>query len=123
MGLLKFLFGKRPIKNNKDDLPPLFYGGDALSPKTAAILNCASMRSAYQLMDRFVSKQHGQKGVNWEPCMSYFVDDPSVPPYTIRAFSITVNQDKSLTYFFNVSTPINETKALMKVMGHNPDIT
>ena len=116
MGLFGKLFGKKsPLPKNQDAFTPI-YGGDALSPQTAAIVNCASMPAANRLIDRFISERHGQKDIDWNRGIEFFVNDPGIPEFTVRAFGVTLKSDKNLTYFFNVSQPINATKDLIMMM-------
>ena len=50
MGFIDSLFGRKSASKETNKLPPI-YGGDALSPNTAAVINCASMDLANHLID------------------------------------------------------------------------
>ena len=103
-----------------DKMPPI-YGGDGTTAKTAATINCAAMTTAHHLIDRFISERHGQKGVDWRRGVEFFVNEPSIPDFTVRAFVIKTTSGQSYTYYFNVARPMSATKHLMKMMGQIPD--
>ena len=110
MGLLNFLFcKKRPSAREFDKFPPV-YGGDAMEPQTAAIINCASMVTAQHIIDHFISECHGKKDEDWRRNIEYFVNEEEIPEFTIRAIVITTPSRENLTYYFNIARPINATK-------------
>lgn len=121
MGLLDMLFGKKSLSLKEMDKMPPIYGGDASSFQTAATINCAAMSTAHHLIDRFISKRHGQKDVEWKRETEFFVNEPNIPKFTVRAFVVTTTSDESHTYYFNMARPMNANKKLMKMMGQMPD--
>jgi len=121
MGLFDTLFGKKSASPKEMDKMPPIYGGDAMSPQTAATINCAAMSTAHHLIDRFISERHGQKDIDWKRGIEFFVNEPGIPEFTVRAFAVTTTSGESYTYYFNVARPMNATKKLMKMMGQMPD--
>lgn len=121
MGLFDTLFAKKSASLKEMDKMPPIYDGDATSPQTAATLNCAAMDTAHQLIDRFISERHGKKDIDWKPEIEFFVNEPGISEFTVRAFSITTTSGGIYTYYFNVVRPMNATKKLMKMMGQIPD--
>ena len=112
----KWLFGNifSPPKE-KDNKPPV-YGGDAESPQTAATINCYSMPAANRLIDRFISKERGEKDVDWKRNIEYFVDKPEITEFTIRAIGITTASGESRTSYFDVSQPMGASMNLIGLM-------
>ena len=121
MGLFDKLFGKKPLSLREMNKMPPIHGGDATSPRTAAIINCASMDTAHGLTDRFMSERHGKKDVDWKPKVDFFVNESGIPEATVRAHTIITTDGASHTYYFDVSRPMKGTAALMKMMGITPD--
>lgn len=121
MGLFKTIFGKKTNSlNDLRKMPPV-YGGDAQSVKTAAIINCAAMSTANDLINHFISELHGQKDADWKRSVEFFVNDSCVPEYTVRAIGVNLVTGEKITYFFNLARPMSATKKLMKAMGMIPD--
>ena len=121
MGLFDMLFGeKSPLPKETDKMPPI-YGGDATSAETAATINCAAMSTAHLIIESFICKHHGQKNTDWKPEIDFFVNKPSIPEFTVRAFTVTTKSDERHTFYFNVARPMSTTKKLMKMMGKMPD--
>ena len=121
MGLLKTIFGKKTSSSKDFEKMPPVYGGDAKSIKTAAIINCAAMSTAHNLIDHFISKLHGQKDSDWKRSVEHFVNDPCVPEFTVRAIGVNLTSGEKITYFFNLARPMSATKKLMKAMGKMPE--
>ena len=92
-----------------------------MSSQTAATINCAAMSTAHLLIDGFISERHGQKDTDWKRGIEFFVNEPGIPKFTVRAFGITTKSGENQTYFFNVERPMNATKKLIKMMGLLPD--
>jgi len=121
MGLFERIFGKKaPSSTDLEKNPPI-YGGDARSINSPAIINCAAMSTAHHLIDRFISELHGQKDADWTRSVEYFVNDPNVPEFTVRAIGVKSTAGESITYFFNLARPMSATKKLMKALGKMPD--
>lgn len=114
MGLFDALFGKKSPSKSK--LPPI-YRGDGFSFQTPAIVNCASMSMANRLIDQFISQRHGQKDVDWERQIEFFVNAQGIPKFTVRAIGVKANTGQGPTYYFNVARPMNATKKLMGMDG------
>ena len=114
MGFLDRLFGKSSSKSEQT-----IYGGDGLTPETAAIVNCASLKMANLIMDNFISKKHGKKDHNWKWTVScsLSVDGPS-----IRRIVISTTDVENISYYFNVDRPEKATDALLKELGLYPKI-
>ena len=53
--------------------------------------------------------------------IEFFVNEPGIPEFTVRAFADTTASGESHTYYFNEARPMNATKKLMKMMGQMPD--
>lgn len=123
MGLLKRMFGKKTTSLRDLGNNPPIYGGDAKSIKSAAIINCAAMSTAHHLIDRFISELHGQKDSDWTRGIEYFVNDPNVPEFTVRAIGVNSKAGEKTIYFFNVARPMSATKKLLKTLGKFPDET
>ena len=125
MWLFDLLFGKKPPKKlppilGKDDIPTIC-GGDALSVETPATINCAAMSTAHFLINKFISERHGQKDTDWGAECEFFVNEPNIPKFTVRAFGISTKSGETCTYYFDVARPMNATKKLIKMMGLLPD--
>ena len=121
MGLFDMLFGKKsPSPKEMNKMPPI-YGGDATSPLNPATINCAAMSLAHHLIDRFISERHGQKDIDWKRGIEFFVNEPGIPEFTVRAFAVSTTSGESRTYYFNVARPMNATGKMMKMMGQMPD--
>jgi hypothetical protein len=119
------LFRKKPTDKfpsilTEDDIPTIC-GGDALSVETPATINCAAMSTAHLLINKFISERHGQKDTDWEAECEFFVNEPNIPKFTVRAFGITTKSGGTYTYYFDVARPMNATKRLVKMMGLLPD--
>jgi hypothetical protein len=121
MGLFDTIFGKKSLSPKEMDKMPAIYGGDATSPQTAATINCAAMSTAHHLIDRFISERHGQKDIDWKRGIEFFVNEPGIPEFTVRAFGVATTSGESHTYYFNVGRPMDATKKLLKMMGQMPD--
>jgi len=111
MGIFSRLFGNRLKPKDKDDAPPI-YGGNGSSPDDAAVVNCASMSIAHHLIDKFISERHGEKAVDWDRGAEYFVNEPDIPEFTVRAITVNTIANESPTYFFDISRPISAAKKL-----------
>ena len=92
-----------------------------MSSQTAATINCAAMSTAHLLIDGFISERHGQKDTDWKRGIEFFVNEPNIPEFTVRAFGMTTKSGERYTYYFNVGRPMNATKKLMKMVGQIPD--
>ena len=117
MRLFDMLFGMKSHSPKEMGKMPPIYGGDATSAQTAATVNCAAMSTANSLIDSFISKRHGQKGTDWEPEINFFVNEPNIPEFTVRAFTVITKSGEGHTCYFNIARPMNATKKLMKVTG------
>jgi hypothetical protein len=89
MRLLDFLFDKKLPSAREAQNTPLIYGGDGMSEKTAAVVNCGSMGYAKLLIDQFISEQLGQKDTDWKHLAAAFVKPPGLPEFTVRAIGVT----------------------------------
>jgi hypothetical protein len=101
--------------DERDKLPPV-YGGDAVSPGTAATINCYSMSAANRLIDRFIAERHGERDTDWKREIEYFVNESEITEFTIRAIGIVTASDEKHTYYFDVSQPMEASMNLVKVM-------
>ena len=79
------------------------------------------MSTAHHLIDRFISELHGQKDSDWTRGIEYFVNDPHMPEFTVRAISVNSMAGEKIIYFFNVARPMSTTKKLLKTLGKIPD--
>jgi hypothetical protein len=79
------------------------------------------MSTAHHLIDHFISELHGQKDSDWTRSMEYFVSDPSLPEFTVRAIGVSLKAGEHIIYFFNVARPMNATKKLLKALGKISD--
>jgi hypothetical protein len=120
MGIFKKAFRKEmtSVKSNLNVEP--ITGGDGSTPKTAAIVNCASQGMANSLIDKFISERHGIKDTEWKHTMSFFVNEDGIPEYSVRAYGIKLQNEDTFTYYFDISRPHNnEMKMFNKLSGTN----
>jgi len=113
MGFLSRIFGNKKSHNPLDELPPL-YGGDASSPSTPVVVNCASMNSANIFINHFIKEKHGEQGTAWERGVEYFVDEEGIPEGSIRAIVVELADGTFVKYYFDISRPMNVAKKFMK---------
>ena len=117
MGLLDLFFGgKSPSPQDLDKLPPI-HGGDALSPQTAAIVNCASMNLANILINSYITERHGKMDADWKRVAESFVNQPSIPEFSVRRVSISTSSKEIYDYYFNLARPMNATQKMMASYG------
>ena len=109
MGIISRLFGG----NNKpqhDDKPPI-YGGDGLSDRSPAIINCASMAMAQALIDGFISERCGP---GFEPEIEFTLEAPDNPDKLIKMVSVTAKDGSEHKFYFDLSRPV---AVAMKMSG------
>lgn len=109
MGIISQLFGGRS-KQQHDDQPPI-YGGDGLSDRSPAIVNCASMAMAQALIDGFISKKCG-KGC--ERGIEFTLESPNDPDKLVKMICVTTRDGTEHKFYFDLSRPI---AVAMKMSG------
>ena len=120
MGFFDSLFGKRSASKEANKQPPI-YGGDALSPNTAATINCASMDLANHLIDQFISERHGVMNEDWKRGMEFFVNSKDIPEFTVRSIRIESKTNSNTAYYFNIARPMNATKKLLSMLQESDE--
>lgn len=109
MGIISRLFGG----NNKpqdDDKPPI-YGGDGLSDRSPAIINCASMAMAQALIDGFILERCGPGS---ERGVELTLEAPNNPDKLIKMVSVTAKDGSGHKFYFDLSRPV---AVVMKMSG------
>lgn len=102
MGWLDSLFGKK--SQSPDDLPPT-YGGSGKSATDAVVINCASMSMANELIDRFISERHGEKGRGWIRGIELSIKHPESPAGSLKAIAVSLPGNQEEMYYFDLSRP------------------
>lgn len=101
VGFIARLLGKKG-KSEIDQMPPI-YGGDGLSERSPAIVNCASMRMAQALIDRFISEKWGQQ---WNRGVELTVADPNDASRSLRVICVVTEEGEEHRYYFDLSRPL-----------------
>jgi len=74
MNLIRKLFGMKSSRSRLTvENKPAVHGGDASSPSQAAVVNCASMAMANQLIVSYISERNGVIDVDWKRKVEFFV--------------------------------------------------
>ncbi|MEX0608812.1 MAG: hypothetical protein WD016_10690 [Balneolaceae bacterium] len=114
MGLFNKFFGSsKSNKNPLDDKPPI-YGGDGTTEENAAVINCASMGTANQLINRFIAENHGEFEKDWNRTIEHFLNSEKSTAPQIRVIGVKCSDGTSHQYYFDVSRPM---KVANKMLG------
>ena len=102
---------RRQLSVNTDREAPPIYGGDATGKDEPAIVNCASMGLANQLIDRFISERHGTQGEAWQRGAEFFVNKES--GRFIRCINVDLSNGQTTAYFFDVTRPMRVAEKML----------
>lgn len=115
MGIFKKFFGKSESnKNPLDDKPPI-HGGDGTTEENAAVINCASMRLANRLMNRFISERHGEFEKDWNRTIEFFLNSENSSIPDIRVIGVECSNGTEHKYYFDVSRPMKVANNILKL--------
>lgn len=109
MGIFSQLFGGKR-KQQHEDQPPI-YGGDGLSDRSPAIVNCASMAMAQALIDGFISEKCGE---GYERGIEFTLESPNDPDKLVKLIFVTAPDGTEHKFYFDLSRPV---AVAMKMSG------
>ncbi|EML1877568.1 TPA: hypothetical protein R2X00_005226 [Escherichia coli] len=109
MGIISRLFGGKS-KPQYDNKPPI-YGGDGLTDRSPAIVNCASMGMAQALIDGFISERCGEGS---ERGIEFTLKSPDNSEKLIKMICVTAPDGSEHKFYFDLSRPV---AVAMKMSG------
>ncbi|MDT4843922.1 hypothetical protein FQZ97_778610 [compost metagenome] len=101
MSIISRLFGGKS-KEQQDDKPPI-YGGDGLSDRSPAIVNCASMGMAQALIDGFIAERCGR---GFKRGIEFTLEAPGNPGKLIKMICATAQDGSKHKFYFDLSRPV-----------------
>ena len=110
MGIISRLFGGEK-KNEYDGKPPV-HGGDGLTDRSPAIINCASMGMAQSLIDDFISEQCDGE---WERGMEFTLSAPDDSGKLIRMISVKTTDGNECNFYFDLSRPVGVASKMLGI--------
>ena len=114
MGILGRLLGSLR-KDKPNDKPPI-YGGDGLSEASPAIVNCASMRMAHGLIDRFISEKCGD---DWERGIELTLASRGHPEKDIKMIAAKLPDGTEKQFYFDLSRPVGVSMKMNRQQAKN----
>jgi hypothetical protein len=101
MGIISQLLGGKS-KERHDDQPPI-YGGDGLSYRSPAIVNCASLGMAQVLIEGFISGRCGQV---WEREIEFTLKASDDPSKLVKMICVKAQDGTEHNFYFDLSQPV-----------------
>lgn len=109
MRIFKKLFGSAKTPHPNTDQPPV-HGGDGLSAENPAIVNCASMGVANDLIERFISASCGE---NWNKEIELTIENPNDASSSLTVISVTKADGSDVNFYFDLTKPVAGTANLV----------